>query len=327
MVDDGIATGSTARVACQVARAHGAARVILAVPVAPRGTVAALADAADEVICLESPEPFFAIGQWYEDFAQSSDADVVGLLRQAGLARGGDPPDPPRIRRLGGDTPAAHPASPANKAGLARGGDPPEPPGISPRGNDAPQPPEPRVHDRAADDARPEPPVGEPEQGTDAEVAVVAGPVMLPGHLTVPPGARGIVVFAHGSGSSRNSPRNLFVAGALHVVGLGTLLFDLLTPRGGGRPVQRVRHRAAGRPAHRGDRLAAGPAGRASSASATLARAPAPPRPCWRRPTWPATWPPSSPGAAVPTWPGPRWPGSGRRPCSSWAGWTTGCWP
>ena len=59
---------------------------------------------------------------------------------------------------------------------------------------------------------------------------MAAGPVTLPGHLTVPPDARGIVVFAHGSGSGRNSPRNLFVAGALHVVGLGTLLFDLLTP-------------------------------------------------------------------------------------------------
>ena len=59
---------------------------------------------------------------------------------------------------------------------------------------------------------------------------MVAGPVVLPGRLTVPPGARGIVVFAHGSGSGRNSPRNLFVAGTLHVVRLGTLLFDLLTP-------------------------------------------------------------------------------------------------
>ena len=54
---------------------------------------------ADEVICLESPEPFFAIGQWYSDFDQCSDGDVIRLLRQAVLARGGDPPDPPSIRR------------------------------------------------------------------------------------------------------------------------------------------------------------------------------------------------------------------------------------
>jgi putative phosphoribosyl transferase len=170
VVDDGIATGSTARVACRVARAHGAARVVLAVPVAPRISIEALADAADEVVCLESPEPFFAIGQWYQDFTQCTDADVIALL--AVPAPGGGPPDPPD-RRVA--------------------------PGAA----------------------------GPPEEGREV---VVAGPVSLAGHLTVPAGARGIVVFAHGSGSSRNSPRNLFVAGALHVVGLGTLLFDLLTP-------------------------------------------------------------------------------------------------
>jgi predicted phosphoribosyltransferase len=126
IVDDGIATGSTARAACQVARAHGAARVILAVPVAPRGSVAALAGAADEVICLESPEPFFAIGQWYSDFAQCSDADVIRLLQA--VPDRGRPPDPPGIRRLGGDTPAAHPASPR----IARGATPRNPPRSAP---------------------------------------------------------------------------------------------------------------------------------------------------------------------------------------------------
>ncbi len=94
IVDDGIATGSTARAACQVARAHGAAGSSWPSRRAA-GSVAALADAADEVICLESPEPFFAIGQWYSDFTQSSDADVIRLLRQAVLARGGDPTSPP----------------------------------------------------------------------------------------------------------------------------------------------------------------------------------------------------------------------------------------
>ena len=124
IVDDGIATGSTARVACQVARAHGAARIILAVPVAPRDSIAALADAADEVVCLESPEPFFAIGQWYSDFAQCSDADVVGLLRQALLARGDAPPDPPGFHPVGtppGIPPGFHPWH-----------TPPDPPGFHP---------------------------------------------------------------------------------------------------------------------------------------------------------------------------------------------------
>ncbi len=84
IVDDGIATGSTARVACQVARAHGAARVVLAVPVAPRAALSGLADAADEVVCLAAPEPFFAIGQWYADFAQTTDDEVVALLQPGG---------------------------------------------------------------------------------------------------------------------------------------------------------------------------------------------------------------------------------------------------
>lgn len=63
----------------------------------------------------------------------------------------------------------------------------------------------------------------------DKEVEVAAGPVVLAGHLSVPASARGIIIFAHGSGSSRNSPRNLAVARALNEVGLATLLFDLLT--------------------------------------------------------------------------------------------------
>ncbi len=88
IVDDGIATGSTARAACQVARALGAAAVVLAVPVAPPSTDRALRDDADEVICLEMPDHFQAIGEWYEDFAQTSDEEVVALLR-AGQADDG----------------------------------------------------------------------------------------------------------------------------------------------------------------------------------------------------------------------------------------------
>jgi putative phosphoribosyl transferase len=59
---------------------------------------------------------------------------------------------------------------------------------------------------------------------------VVAGPVSVAGHLTIPENPRGIVVFAHGSGSSRHSPRNRYVAKVLNEAGLATLLFDLLTP-------------------------------------------------------------------------------------------------
>jgi putative phosphoribosyl transferase len=159
VVDDGIATGSTARAACQVARAHGAARVVLAVPLAPQASLDALASVVDDVVCAEMPEPFLAIGQWYLDFAQTPDAEVVDLLRRADKGQ-------------------------------------------------------------AADDGA----------AVERDVIVLAGTVPLPGRLTVPARVRGVVVFAHGTGSSRTSPRNMFVAGALHVVGLGSLLFDLLTP-------------------------------------------------------------------------------------------------
>ncbi|GAB3147612.1 phosphoribosyltransferase [Microbispora hainanensis] len=83
VVDDGIATGGTARAACQVARAQGASRVVLAVPVGAPETIASLRRDADEVVCLEMPDHLYAIGAWYEDFTQASDEDVVECLRQA----------------------------------------------------------------------------------------------------------------------------------------------------------------------------------------------------------------------------------------------------
>jgi alpha-beta hydrolase superfamily lysophospholipase len=76
----------------------------------------------------------------------------------------------------------------------------------------------------AAIDAAADPPL------RDEEVRVHAGPVIVAGHLTIPENPRGIVVFAHGSGSSRHSPRNRYVAEVLNKAGLATLLFDLLTP-------------------------------------------------------------------------------------------------
>jgi putative phosphoribosyl transferase len=166
VVDDGIATGSTARAACQVARLHGATRVVLAVPVAPRGWMARMADAADDYVCLAEPEPFIAIGQFYDDFTQTEDDKVIACLERA-------------TKRL--SAPAAH----------ADGGDPPL---------------------------------------FDGEVTVSVDGLRLGGHLTLPEHPVGLVVFAHGSGSSRHSPRNRFVAAVLNQARLGTLLFDLLAP-------------------------------------------------------------------------------------------------
>lgn len=80
IVDDGLATGASARAAIVVARARGARRVVVAVPVAPPETVAALRNQADDVISVETPASMAAIGQWYEDFRQTPDEEVVELL-------------------------------------------------------------------------------------------------------------------------------------------------------------------------------------------------------------------------------------------------------
>ncbi len=165
IVDDGIATGSTARAACQVARAHGAARVVLAVPVASRGAVTELRQVCDEMLCVEVPDPFYAVGEWYRDFAQTTDDQVVELLRLAATGDDGKAVDATR------------------RDGLLR----------------------------------------------DEDVEVPSGEVTLTGRLTVPSDPVGTVVFAHGSGSSRHSPRNRYVATVLNQAGLATLLVDLLT--------------------------------------------------------------------------------------------------
>ena len=87
VVDDGVATGGTAIAALRWARAQGAAHVVLAVPVAPPQTIPRLSAESDEVVALATPEPFFAVGEWYRDFAQTTDEEVVAALaRSAGHA-------------------------------------------------------------------------------------------------------------------------------------------------------------------------------------------------------------------------------------------------
>lgn len=159
VIDDGIATGASTRAALAVVRAHGAAHIVLAVPVAPPSAPAMLADHVDEVVVLLTPEYFEAVGNWYDDFGQTSDAEVAALLR------------------------ASRRRSPA-----------------------APQ----------------------PERAQEFDVSVPVGGPTLAGRLVVPAGACGLVCFAHGSGSSRHSPRNRYVADRLVSAGLATLLVDLL---------------------------------------------------------------------------------------------------
>ena len=160
IVDDGIATGSTARVACKVARQLGAARVVLAVPVAPERAMDSLPE-ADQVLSLISPRDFEAVGYYYRDFSPTTDEEVVHLLDAAARRR--------RDR-------------PGQVAGV----------------------------------------------GQDVHIALDG--VSINGDLHLPDQCRAVVVFAHGSGSSRHSPRNRYVASVLQGAGLGTLLLDLLTP-------------------------------------------------------------------------------------------------
>ncbi|HZD22857.1 MAG TPA: alpha/beta fold hydrolase [Acidimicrobiia bacterium] len=166
IVDDGIATGSTIKAAARVARRLGATRIVVAAPVAPPETAERLAGDADEVVIVSQPHQFYAIGQFYLDFAQTTDDEVTSLLARA-----------------------------PNTAVVSRVADPP----------------------------------GDGDAGFEEECDIAVGDVTLQGSLSLPLDSKGTVIFVHGSGSSRHSPRNRHVARALNRAGLGTLLFDLLT--------------------------------------------------------------------------------------------------
>lgn len=166
LVDDGLATGSTMRAAIAAVRGFHPDEVIVAVPVGAADSVAEMRCLAEEVICLATPEPFGAVGAFYDDFSQTSDEEVSALLKAA----------------------VGTPTLPRRK------------------------------------------PEREPQTSISQTVTVHAGSTRLEGILSLPAGAVGLVLFAHGSGSSRLSPRNQSVAEVLHQGGLATLLFDLLTP-------------------------------------------------------------------------------------------------
>ena len=158
LVDDGVATGGTARAAIRALRTFQPKRIVFAVPVAAVQAAELLGSEADELVAVEVPDDLMAIGAWYEDFSQVDNGQVAAWLARA-------------------------------------------------RG------------------------VQQEAQMTSDEMPVqidVRG-ITLEGNLTVPVGASGLVLFAHGSGSSRFSPRNRYVASVLQAAGLGTLLMDLLT--------------------------------------------------------------------------------------------------
>ena len=154
IVDDGMASVSATRAASAIARAEGAARVLLAVPAVSSGRARLLAVSVDELVTLDASAPDGAEATFYEAVSELTDEGVVRLLQSGGSVA---------------------------------------------------------------------------DAFFDGDVEIDLGQVRLTGHLSVESGCRGVVVFSHGSGSSRHSPRNVFVAGELRRAGLGTLLFDLLT--------------------------------------------------------------------------------------------------
>jgi predicted phosphoribosyltransferase len=83
LVDDGLATGSTMRAAAAALRRRRPARIVVAVPVAAAETCAQLRSEVDEVVCAATPEPFYAVGSWYDDFAPTTDDEVRDLLARA----------------------------------------------------------------------------------------------------------------------------------------------------------------------------------------------------------------------------------------------------
>lgn len=83
LVDDGLATGSSMRVAVAALRQEHPSRIVVAVPIAPPETCDALRREADEVVCAVTPEPFYAVGVWYDDFRQTTDEEVHDLMERA----------------------------------------------------------------------------------------------------------------------------------------------------------------------------------------------------------------------------------------------------
>jgi putative phosphoribosyl transferase len=157
LIDDGLATGSTMLAALEALHKQEVGQIFIAVPVAPLETCRRLEQLADGIICLANPEPFHGVGLWYRDFTQTTDEEVIALLKKSEEWR--------------------------NES--------------FPMGKD---------------------------------VVIPLDDVNLHGNLLLHEGGgQGLVIFVHGSGSGRLSPRNIFVSEQLYRKGFSTLLFDLLT--------------------------------------------------------------------------------------------------
>ena len=155
IVDDGLATGATVSAAVKYLRKKGAAKIVVAVPVAAASSAEQLRNKVDALIILDNREDLSSVGQWYKDFTQVSDEEVIALLKLSQKKT--------EISKIG------------------------------------------------------------------RNIEIPVDQIVLGGDLTLFPSMKALIIFAHGSGSSRKSTRNQMVANELHKAGFGTLLFDLLT--------------------------------------------------------------------------------------------------
>jgi putative phosphoribosyl transferase len=158
LVDDGLATGVTARAAIEWARKQNPRKIVFAAPVCAPSSADMLRETVEAVVCALEPQDFSAVGYWYDDFRQLEDEDVRRLLLES-----------PNAPETAASSPAVQP------------------------------------------------------------VRFQVDSVAIDGDLAMPKSPIGIVLFAHGSGSSRHSKRNRYVAQRLNEEGIGTLLMDLLT--------------------------------------------------------------------------------------------------
>lgn len=158
IIDDGIATGASLSAAIQFIRQKEPKKIVVASPVGANNTVQELTKMVDEVVCLEVPQNFMAVGVWYEDFEQVTDEDVTRLVNEANYLK---------------------------------------------------------------------------NEATES-VFINLELLTLSGELTTVNNMKGLVIFAHGSGSNKLSPRNTYVAQELNKAGFSTLLFDLLSDQEAG---------------------------------------------------------------------------------------------
>jgi putative phosphoribosyl transferase len=91
VVDDGLATGNTMRVALEAVRRRHPGKLVMAVPVAPRSTLTSFEGEADQIVCLETPEPFGAVGYFYSDFSPTDDAEVISIMNKHTSSNAGSP--------------------------------------------------------------------------------------------------------------------------------------------------------------------------------------------------------------------------------------------